>query len=52
MCFMMLTRFVNVRIYVNTGAKGKLVTAERDLKNKNKLFERLIFTTKVIYPRF
>ena len=31
MCFMMLTRFVNVRVHVNTGAKGNLVTAERDL---------------------
>ena len=29
---MMLTRFVNVRVHVNTGAKGNLVTAERDLK--------------------
>ena len=28
---MMLTRFVNVRVHVNTGAKGNLVTAERDL---------------------
>ena len=26
MCFMMLTRFVNVRVHVNTGAKGNLVT--------------------------
>ena len=29
MCFMMLTRFVNVRVHVNTGTKGNLVTAER-----------------------
>ena len=27
----MLIRYVNVRVHVNTGAKGKLVTAERDL---------------------
>ena len=32
MCFMMLTRSVNVRVHVNTGAKGNLLTAERDLK--------------------
>ena len=32
MCFMTLTRFVNVRVHTNTRAKGNLVTAERDLK--------------------
>ena len=28
---MMLTRFMNVCVHVNTGAKGNLVKAERDL---------------------
>ena len=31
MCFMTLTSFMNVRVHVNTGAKGNLVKAERDL---------------------
>ena len=31
MCFMMLTRFVHECVHANTGAKGNLVTAERDL---------------------
>ena len=31
MCFMMLTRFVKARVHVNTGAKGNLITAEREI---------------------
>ena len=57
MCFMMLTRFVNVRVHTNTGAKGNLVTAERDLKilqfesplSTSERLPKLIEVSKYVY---
>ena len=51
MCFMMLTHFVNVRVHVNTGAKGNLVTAERerDLNHILQMFPSLFDIMENLY---
>ena len=66
MCFMILTRSVNVHVntvntgviyHVNTGAKGNLVTGERDLKilqfesplSTSKGLPKLIEGSKYVY---